>query len=243
LLEQKEEQMKHPTQHTPPGDDAESVELVTPKPRAITIPPPRFEEAIFEIVGSKILVIHRMSEKLKKQFEKKQELGRAGNNRKDRAPKSSQQSFNESRYRSVAGWDGFQASAIRNALISACRLCGYKMTLAKMSIFAIADGQDRDEPQIDLIRIFGTPKIQKDMARVATGEPYVTVRASYSNWRAKVRLRWDAEQFTAEDISNLLMRVGQQVGIGEGRPDSKNSAGMGWGLFNVGKHIEMRAIA
>jgi len=31
----------------------------------------------------------------------------------------------------------------------------------------------------------------------------------------------------------LLARVGMQVGIGEGRPDSKNSAGMGWGLFEV----------
>jgi len=27
--------------------------------------------------------------------------------------------------------------------------------------------------------------------------------------------------------------VGLQVGIGEGRPDSKNSAGMGWGMFTI----------
>jgi hypothetical protein len=32
---------------------------------------------------------------------------------------------------------------------------------------------------------------------------------------------------------NLFNRVGQQVGVGEGRPDSRNSAGMGMGLFNV----------
>jgi hypothetical protein len=29
------------------------------------------------------------------------------------------------------------------------------------------------------------------------------------------------------------MRVGIQVGICEGRPDSKNSAGMGWGTFKL----------
>lgn len=39
--------------------------------------------------------------------------------------------------------------------------------------------------------------------------------------------------FSHNDIVNLMMRVGQQVGIGEGRPDSKNSAGMGWGLFDI----------
>jgi len=34
-------------------------------------------------------------------------------------------------------------------------------------------------------------------------------------------------------LTNLLARAGLQVGIGEGRPDSKNSAGMGWGLFQI----------
>ena len=107
------------------------------------------------------------------------------------------------------------------------------MTLAKLSVFVTADGYDASEPQIPLIRILGTPVKQEDMARVETGQPYVTVRAAYHNWGAKVNIRFDADQFTVEDITNLLMRVGQQVGLGEGRPDSKNSAGMGWGLFTI----------
>jgi hypothetical protein len=44
---------------------------------------------------------------------------------------------------------------------------------------------------------------------------------------------YDADQFTLEDVSNLLARAGMQVGIGEGRPDSKMSAGMGWGTFRI----------
>jgi hypothetical protein len=68
---------------------------------------------------------------------------------------------------------------------------------------------------------------------VDTGQPYVTVRAAFHDWKARVRVRWDQDQFTLEDVANLLTRVGMQVGIGEGRPDSKNSAGMGWGLFAV----------
>ena len=35
------------------------------------------------------------------------------------------------------------------------------------------------------------------------------------------------------DIVNLISRVGMQVGIGEGRPDSKQSAGLGFGLFEI----------
>jgi len=38
---------------------------------------------------------------------------------------------------------------------------------------------------------------------------------------------------TEEDVVNLIARVGMQVGIGEGRPDSKASAGLGFGLFEI----------
>jgi hypothetical protein len=46
-------------------------------------------------------------------------------------------------------------------------------------------------------------------------------------------LRWDADQFSVNDVMNLLSRAGVQVGIGEGRPFSKNSNGMGWGTWEV----------
>jgi len=39
--------------------------------------------------------------------------------------------------------------------------------------------------------------------------------------------------FTSSDVVNLFNRVGAQVGIGEGRPDSKASAGLGFGLFEI----------
>jgi hypothetical protein len=120
-------------------------------------------------------------------------------------------------------------------MISACRLVGFKMTLAKLSLFVEADGVDADEPQIPLVRIIGKCVKQEDMARVETGQPYVTVRAAFHEWKAKVRIRWDEDQFTIQDVTNLLSRVGMQVGLCEGRPDSPNSAGMGWGLFEIAK--------
>jgi len=39
--------------------------------------------------------------------------------------------------------------------------------------------------------------------------------------------------FSGADIANLVLRAGIQVGIGEGRPFSKNSCGMGWGTFEI----------
>jgi hypothetical protein len=201
--------------------------------KSVTISKPNFGHAVFNIIGQDVLVIHRFSAKTKQQMKEKMETGKAASSKKNREAKNTDDTFNDARYVSKDGWDGFHAGALRNALISACRLVGFKMTLAKLSIFVEADGYDALEPQIPLIRIDAKPTKQEDMARVETGQPYVTVRAAYHQWKAKVKIRFDQDQFTIEDVTNLLMRVGQQVGLCEGRPDSKNSAGMGWGLFTI----------
>ena len=201
--------------------------------KAATISAPNIITATFEIEGAAPLVIHRFSTKTKNEMKLKQETGKAASSKKNREPKDSMETYNEARYISDEGWDGFHAGAIRAALISACRLVGFKMTLAKLSIFVVPDGWDAVEPQIPLIRIYGKPEKQEDMARVQTGQPYVTIRAAYHKWSSKIKIRFDADQFTMDDVFNLLYRVGMQVGIGEGRPDSKKSAGMGWGLFEV----------
>jgi hypothetical protein len=197
------------------------------------IAPPNMREATFVVKGTAPLVIHRFSAKVKQEMAEKMKEGKSSGSKKKREPKNFDDAYRAARYQSSDGWDGFHAAAVRNAMISACRLVGFKMTLAKLSIFVIADGWDRAEPQIPLVKIDGEPVMQEDMARVETGQPYVTVRAAYHQWSARIKIRWDFDQFSEGDVLNLLARVGVQVGIGEGRPDSKNSAGMGWGLFDV----------
>jgi hypothetical protein len=203
--------------------------------KTVTIKPVNFAEAQFKLIAATEvpLVIHRFSHKLKMELKLKAETGKPASSKKTREPKDSEATYNAARYISREDWDGFQASCIRNAAISACRLCGFKMVLAKLSIFCLKEGVDKTEPQIPLIQIHGEPVRQEDMAKVEGGQPYVTIRPAYWDWWAMAHLRYDADQFELSDLTNLLVRVGMQVGIGEGRPDSPKSAGMGWGLFNV----------
>ena len=56
---------------------------------------------------------------------------------------------------------------------------------------------------------------------------------AWTEWSASLRIRYDAGMLTADDVVNLIARVGLQVGVGEGRPDSKQSAGLGFGLFEI----------
>jgi hypothetical protein len=104
------------------------------------------------------------------------------------------------------------------------------MTLAKLSIFVEGDGFDKVDA-VPLIKINGSAEPHIMHARNATGVCDIRVRAKFWPWSADINISYDSDQFTSTDVANLLQRVGQQVGIGEGRPDSKMSAGMGWGTF------------
>jgi hypothetical protein len=208
--------------------------------QTVQIKAPNFGIAEFLIRGVAPLVIHRFSAKTKLEMKNKMEEGKSASSKKNRTPKKTDDLYQEARYISTDGWDGFHAGSIRNALISACRLVNFKMTLAKLSIFIEPDGYDAQEPQIPLIRIHGKSEKLESICRVETGQPYVAVRSIFHKWECKVKIRFDADQFTLSDVTNLLSRVGQQVGLCEGRPDSKNSAGMGWGLFSIVNKKELK---
>lgn len=201
--------------------------------KQVQIKAPNIKTAVFSIKGTAPLVVHRFSHKAQLGMLQKMELGSVAKKGKQREAADLDEVFNEARYHAKEGWDGFNASGLRCALISACRLVGFKMTLAKMSVFVVQDGWDEVEPQIPLVRIYGKARRLDMHARVETGQAYMTVRPCYDDWSAKVTVRFDADQFSVDDVTNLLMRVGTQVGLCEGRPDSKNSAGMGWGTFIV----------
>lgn len=201
--------------------------------QSVQITAPNIQLAHFTIQGTAPLVIHRFSAKAKNGMLATMVAGSTAKKGKKREPLDVEATYNAARYISPEGWDGFNVASVRAAIISACRLVGFKMTLAKLSVFVEADGRDKLEPEFGLIRIYGKPRRLESIARVETGQAYVTIRPCYDEWKAKIRIRFDGDQFTVQDISNLLSRVGAQVGLGEGRPDSKNSTGMGWGVFQV----------
>lgn len=203
------------------------------KPSNVTISAPNFKSARITIRGTAPLVIHAFSSKVQNMMEETQAQGSVAKKGKKRSPKDFTELFNNARHISSAGWDGIPASAFRCAMIEACRMVGFKMTQAKMSVFIIADGYE-SESGTPLVKITkGSPREHRGPVRNATGVIDIRSRPMWDEWEALVNVRWDADQFNASDVLNLLARAGEQVGICEGRPFSKNSAGCGWGTFEV----------
>lgn len=195
---------------------------------------PRFGMATFRIRGIAPYVQNKFSSRAKGELRESMEAGQTKKKGKARKPKDFKAAWKEKMHVADGGWYGIPATSLRNAMISACRTVGFKMTHAKLSVFVEADGFDADDGT-PLIRITkGEPQYVEHLVRLASGATDLCPRPMWKEgWEADVRVRYDEDQFTLRDVANLLLRAGVQVGIGAGRPDSRTSAGMGWGLFTI----------
>jgi hypothetical protein len=148
-----------------------------------------------------------------------------------RPPRDYEQEFHEACHLSTEGWFGFPASGIRTACVDVCRVADAVMTKAKLSIFVVPDGYSADGTP--LVKIYGEPKKSIKPAKNSDGSTDLRSRPLWMTWGMQPTIRWDADQFYLEDVVNLLVRVGIQVGLGEGRPFSKKSCGIGYGTFDL----------
>lgn len=211
------------------------------KTENIIIKAPAFSTLEVLIEGTAPLVIARFSKKA--ELMAKMAEGKSAKSKKERSARDYDEEADQARYyNTTREWEGINASGFRAGMISACRLVGFKMTLAKLSVFIVQDDFDVEQTT-PLVRIYGQSQTNTAHTRNATGVVDVRARPIYPQWAAKLKVRFDADQFTAQDVINLIARVGLQVGIGEGRPDSKSSAGCGWGTFAVVPDDQAAAVA
>lgn len=199
----------------------------------IRISPPRFLTLTVEIEGTAPYMQLRFSQKAKGLMMDKMAAGSTAKTKKTREARDFNDDMKQAMYLTEEGDHGMPASSFRNCCIEACRMAGFKMTHAKMSIFVEPDGFDYMEGT-PLVRLYGGEPQRTDMAvRNATGVADIRIRPMWRKWSAFLKIKFDQDQFTTTDVINLLNRAGQQCGVGEGRPFSKSSNGMGYGTFTV----------
>lgn len=200
--------------------------------RHVTIRAPNMGMVKIPIVGTSPLVVNQFSEKQKNAMREKQEEGSRARKGRKRAAKNFEDACNAARYVSEAGWDGMPAAAFRSAMIAACGVVGFKMTVARKSIFVVAEGRDA-RSGTDLVRIHGKWHMDVRPERNANGNMDLRSRPMWNDWKITVTIQYDADVFLPEDIANLMQRAGIQIGVCEGRHDSRKSNGCGWGCFTI----------
>ena len=192
--------------------------MATAKKELVTITPPNFQRIKLTLAGTAPYMQARFSAKAMQAMMAKHAAGSTSRKGAKKEARDFDADFNGAMHISEDGWIGVPAAALRNACIDVCRMAGFKMTHAKMSIFVEADGRDAVEGA-PLVRLDADKPERVDMAtRNATGVADIRVRPMWREWKLQVTFRYDADQFTQDDVINLIARAGEQVGIGEGRP-------------------------
>ncbi len=204
------------------------------KKKAVTVAAPKLETVTLRIQGTAPYMQNKFSAKARQIMEDAQKAGSTAKSKKKRDPKDFTELFEQAQHIAHDGWNGIPCAAFRASMIAACKLVGVVMARAKLAIFIEADGFDADDGT-PLVRMLGDPpREHHGHVRNASGVADIRSRPMWDpGWQANVRVKFDTDMFELDDVVNLLMRAGLQVGIGEGRHDSKNSYGQGFGTFEI----------
>lgn len=208
----------------------------------IIITPPNMKTVEMLLRGTTPLVQNKFSNKAKALMMGIQEAGSQSKKGKKREPKDFEECYQGARHiatKDVHGepidepWDGIHAGGFRHAMVDACSIVGFHMTKGKKTLFVLADGYSEDDaPLVKITK--GQPRKRTDPVRNASGVADIRARPMWDiGWECYLRVQYDGDMFSPNDVVNLVNRVGIQCGIAEGRPNSKDSTGCDWGRFVV----------
>jgi len=188
----------------------------------ITLPKMNIRMLVLTLVGDSALISHAWSERVKKAMLDKQ-LGVPDVGREKKDP---QRDYEESLYKLPNGKNGFPAVAFKSAAVNACRFVeGIKMTEARGAFHIVGD----------MVEIMGEPSMREDMVKVGMGASDIRYRAEFKKWKVKIRIRYNANAISQEQVVNLFNVSGFGIGVGDWRPERDGS----FGMYHVGTEAEI----
>lgn len=184
----------------------------------IEIPHIDAETLIVPILGTSPLLIHRFSEKAKRQM-----LDAMQGRKTPKQPKDPEAEYEAAFYRTHDGRYGMPVIAFKSATTGAARFfAGITMTLLRQVMFF------RGEVGVDgqqLAIIDGEPKMREDVVRVGNGGTDLRYRPEFSDWRTELRVTYVTSQLSQASVLSLIDAGGMGLGVGEWRPEKKGDMG------------------
>lgn len=188
------------------------------QPEAVTIPALRLLVAEITLVGDSPLISNCFSDEAKSAMLAKQ-MKQASTGRAAKDP--------EALYRASLrplpnGGYGHPAVAFKSAAVDACRsIAGIAMTEARGAFHVLGD----------LVEIHGDPTMREDVVRNSTGVADIRYRACFEKWWVRLRVRYNADVLSLEQLVNLFNVAGFSTGVGDWRPGKSKSGA--FGMFHV----------
>lgn len=176
------------------------------------------ETLLVPIVGTTPLIVHRFSEKAKRQM-----LDNMQGRKSPKQAKDPQAEYEAAFYRLGDGGYGFPSLAFKAATVGGARFySGVTMTALKQ--FMYLRGEVGDDGRA-LTRIEGEPIMREDVVTVGRNGSDLRYRPQFSEWRATLEVTYVTSALTRGSVLSLIDAGGMGVGVGEWRPEKDGDFG------------------
>jgi len=178
------------------------------------------ETLLIPLRGTSPLVMHKFSEKAKRQM-----LDAMQGRKTPKAPKDPQGDYEAAAYRLDDGGYGFPAIAFKAATVSAARFFDKSVTMVGLRQTLFFGGEmSKVEGQM-MVRIDGEPIMREDVVRVGNGGTDLRYRPQFTDWTTTLEVTYVKSMLTRESVLSLIEAGGLGVGVGEWRPEKKGDFG------------------
>lgn len=210
--------------------------MATKNNETVMIPAINIQYATIKVVGDSPLIVHKWSEKAKKEIlDKQQKKAKTkGHDAKDPV-----RDFVESLYWLEGEPEEKTEECFAKAIQNGARF-GFPSVAFKASAVAAGyrSGVTKDKVSMnaafhidgEFVEIKGVPEMREDMVRVGMGAADIRYRGEFKDWSATFPVKYNASAISLEQLVNLFNLGGFACGLGEWRPEK----GGAYGMFHVG---------
>lgn len=187
------------------------------------------------IIGLTPLIVHRWSEKARRQM-----LDAQQGKKRVKEIRDPQADYLESFYR-IATDDGeqygFPTLAFKAATTGAARFYDKAVTMTNLRQMLFFRGVMTKADQQQLVPIVGEPHMREDVVRVGMGTD-LRYRGEFSEWSTTLTITYITSTLSRSSVLSLVDAGGMGVGVGEWRPEKKGE----FGTYAVDQSAEVKVI-
>jgi hypothetical protein len=200
---------KQATNGKPPAETDIQVQIDRIAAETIAVP----------IIGTTPLIVHRFSEKAKRQM-----LDAMQGRKTPKQPKDPDAEYEAAFYRLEDGTPGFPAAGFKLATVGGARFYGKEVTMAALKQFVFVKGEVGNDGRA-LVRIDGEPNMREDVVRLSRSGTDLRYRPEFRDWSTTLVVTYVTSALTRGSVLSLIDAGGMGVGVGEWRPERDGDFG------------------
>lgn len=190
------------------------------------------EHMFVPIVGTSPLIMHKFSEKAKRQM-----LDAQQGRKSPKVSRDPEADYQASFYRTKEGY-GFPAIAFKACTIGAARFFGKDVKMTELRQFLFFKGIVSENDVQALVEIVGEPRMREDIVRLGMSGTDLRYRAEFPEWSATLEIIYVRSALTQSSVLSLIDAGGMGVGVGEWRPEKKGD----FGTFQVDESRDVEVL-